>query len=238
MHFLVESRNIKRQKIKQAKATDKNCERLKQEIIQREHECKIMKEYNERERTRIRKQLSEMQEIVNDLEERLNLASNENKNLFEKFKNNEVDVEILKVLNKRKEQEVNEKITNIEKLKGEVTNSEIKSKQTEAQLRDIRDELIEKDLALRATATQFKESQDRLKETKAKLHEFETMKTVTQKGTGNLSSDGKPRLHFIITYCTVFVYDKIYKCLFSQLYFQVIQLHLFRTFKIKLLSIW
>src|SRR5688572_20872758 len=126
MYFLVESQNIKRQNTMQAKAADENLERITQEIIRRERECKTFKEDIQREKTRTRKQLREMQETVYDLEHRLNLTENENKKLFEKLKNNEVDVENLKMLNKRKEEEMNEKVGIIEKLKDEVTNYEMK----------------------------------------------------------------------------------------------------------------
>ena len=57
----------------------------------------------------------------------------------------------------------------------------------EAQLRDTRDKLIEKDLALKETTTKLEETQEMLKETKAKLHEFEAMLTVTEKGIDDLT---------------------------------------------------
>lgn len=52
--------------ITQAKATDEYCERLKQEINQREREYKLMKEDIQREKTKSQMQLRDLQETVYD----------------------------------------------------------------------------------------------------------------------------------------------------------------------------
>src|SRR6218665_1717483 len=119
MYFYLESRNIKRHSIMQAKVADENRERLLQEIVQRERECNAMREYSQREKTTANTQLRELQEKLYELQDRLRLTLNENKHLLEKLKKSEDEVEKLKVLNTRKAQEVDEKVIIVEKPSGQ-----------------------------------------------------------------------------------------------------------------------
>lgn len=154
----------------QAKAVDKKCERLMQEIVQRE-----------REETRTKVQLRELQETLHDLEDRLNLTENDNRNLFAKLKKSEVEVE----------QEVYEKVNIIETLEGQVTYYERTLKETEEQLKETKDKLIEKDLGLKAIASKLDETQVKFKETETNLHGFEEKLIVTQTDTNNLKSSSE-----------------------------------------------
>ena len=178
----------------QATAADENCERLMHDIIQRERECRIIKEDIQREKTIAKKQLRELEETVHELEDRHKLTENDNINLCAKLKQSEVDIEVLLMLIEQKEQEVYKRVITIAKLECDVEKYEIKLKEMDA---EVRDKLIDKELALGAISAELKETQERLTEANAKLHEFETMLAMTYKGTGDLRSDGK--FHYFIT---------------------------------------
>lgn len=180
-YFLVEFRNFKTQNIMQAKAAEENCERRMQEIIQRERECKTISEGMEREKIRTKEQLTELQETVHELQDRLDRTQNENKNLFEKLRDSEVEVETVKMLNQRLAHEANEKLSIIEKLEGQITYSEIKLKETEEQLKVTKDMLTENYTALKQTATKSEEDQEMPKDNEAKRGELEEKLVVTEK---------------------------------------------------------
>lgn len=212
IHILVESRNIKRQNIIQAKAADENCERLMQETIQRERECKLVKEEIQREKTKAKTQLRQLQERINELEDRLTVAEKENRNLSVKFEKSEVEVENLKKLNLRFAQEANERLNLVEKLEGRVTYSEMKLKEAQEQLEATEDKLTEKDLALKEitrtleestkdrfiekdlilkeTTRTLEETREKLKETETKLTELEEKLIETQTDADNSRSLG------------------------------------------------
>lgn len=202
MYFLVESRNLKRHSIIQAKAAEENCERLLQEIARRERECSIIREHNQRERTKTKTQLREIQEKVYELQDRLDLTQNENKNLFEKLRKSEVEVDKLKVLNIRHAQEVDEKAMIIEKLSGQVASSEVKVQEREEQLRETSAKLIDNNLALKETTTKLEEVQEMLKEIEAQKNEFEAKQDDTEMGTENLKPEG--RAYVVILSCSLY----------------------------------
>lgn len=146
-----------------------------QEINRRESEHKTFIEVIQREKTNSKTHIMQLQGRINELEDRLNATENEKRNLFVKLKKSDIEVESLKALNKRHEQETNEK------LKGQLTYSDI-----EAQLNDTRYRMIEKDQALRGTATKLEETQEMLRETTTKLDEYKALLFVREKYIVNL----------------------------------------------------
>lgn len=180
----------------QAKVADENRERLLQEIVQRERECNAMREYSQREKTTANTQLRELQEKLYELQDRLRLTLNENKNLFEKLKKSEDEIEKLKVLNTRKAQEVDEKVIIVEKPSGQVTYSEVKVKEREEKLIKTSDKLIDRNLhvSLKRTTTKLEEVQEmQKKEAETKKNEFEAKLNYTRKSTENLKPEGSLR---------------------------------------------
>lgn len=176
-----DSRNIRRQMLIQAKAADEKCERLMQEINRRELESKLIKEDIQREKTNSTTRLKQLQGRVNELEDKLSRTENENRNMLVKLKNSELEVERLQRLNKQKDQEVNDRAIVGGKHQDQIAYSEM-----EAQLKDARNKIIEKDHALTRTTTKLEETQEMLKETTTKLEKLKALLMEREKYIDNL----------------------------------------------------